>query len=75
MLRRQIRGGLCSQVLEMDQVIRTPFPVSRSTAYVQLFRRYTIVHANNDLLRNAVDLVNIRLAGRHRWYTYAIAST
>jgi hypothetical protein len=46
-------------------MFETLLPVSKSVAYIQLFRRYTIVHAGNDLLSNAVGPVNVKFGWRH----------
>ena len=66
MFRRQICSSLRGQVLQMDQAISKSLLISISAAYIQLFRCYTIIHANDDLLGNAIDLVNIRWAGSRR---------
>ena len=63
MFRRQICSGLCSQILQ--RVRLSGHSGLRLTTYIQLFRRYAIIHAGNDLLRNAVDQVNIRQDGDH----------
>lgn len=46
-----------------SRTIRALLPIPRSVAYIQFFRCYTIVHASDDLLSDAIGQVRILLSG------------